>query len=214
MISIKRTTSSCRFSISCGQRLHSSKTTYSYTLAGLDISIGKTQALLGHPDSAAFYLRRGLAWTEIAAFEATPLACAWLGTLSSQAGRIPEAETWFRQAIDFHPELYSFNYKDQYSEARYLYGIFLTDQHRFLEAEAQYRVILDKDPGNPKGCLGLARLRAAEGKTRDALDFLEKALDQYLPIPEPILKEPLFAKLRKTNRFRELLAKHFPETSK
>ncbi len=79
---------------------------------------------------------------------------------------------------------------------------------------AHRRGTLDKDPGNPKGCLGLARLRAAEGKTRDALDFLEKALDQYLPIPEPILKEPLFAKLRKTNRFRELLAKHFPEHGK
>jgi hypothetical protein len=44
------------------------------------------------------------------------------------------------------------------------------------------------------------------------LDWLERALDNLYPDSESILAEPIFVKIRKTTRFKTLLAKHFPET--
>ena len=56
----------------------------------------------------------------------------------------------------------------------------------------------------------MALLAAARGDKTAALDFLEKALDNWYPRLEPILEEPLFKNLRKTKRLKAMKAKHFP----
>lgn len=43
----------------------------------------------------------------------------------------------------------------------------------------------------------MAILRSIQGKDKEALDWLEKALDWYFPRPEPIYEEPVLRISRK-----------------
>jgi hypothetical protein len=55
----------------------------------------------------------------------------------------------------------------------------------------------------------IPNLRFAE---RDAEAFTNfKSLAFWYPVPEPILQEPLFKKIRKTKRFKEMMKRNFPE---
>ena len=69
--------------------------------------------------------------------------------------------------------------------------------------------LTNRFPKDYRGWYGLALYRAQQGDGTAALDHLEKALDLYYPIPQPILEEPNFKKIRKTNRFKSLMKKHF-----
>ena len=125
---------------------------------------------------------------------------------------MPEkAEAYFQRAISTHPELWTFDYTFVGAEIHILYGDFLADQNRFKEAEEKYQKSIELDPGNYLGYYAMARFHARQGNSTEALDYLEKALDRYYPIPGPIMQEPLFKKIRKTKRFRELMKKNFPE---
>jgi len=68
-------------------------------------------------------------------------------------------------------------------------------------------------PGTHNAIL-YALLTAAQNRQDAALDYLEKALDYWCPEAQPILAEPLFKKIRKTKRFRVMMAKHFPDQTK
>ena len=65
----------------------------------------------------------------------------------------------------------------------------------------------------PWGEYGFALLAAKKGKGQEALDWLEKSLDNFYPDSESILEEPLFKKIRNTKRFKTMMVKHFPETT-
>lgn len=142
------------------------------------------------------------------------LAEAWLGQLAAQAGKTSEADAYFQKAMTAR----GFSALDQaepMEEACALYGHFLLQQNRLPEAEQRFREALEwRYQNSCKGWYGLACLYAKKNDWKQALDCLEKALDNWYPIPEPILEEPLFKKLRKTKRFKALLAKHFPENKK
>ena len=137
---------------------------------------------------------------------------AWLGELARLQHRPAEAENFFKQALAYNSGFGEDRlYKD---EACYLYGNFLLRQKRLPEAAQQFQQSLDLRRKGFWGEYGFALLAAKQGKNQEALDWLEKALDNFFPDSEAVLEEPLFAKLRKTTRFKSLLAKHFPETAK
>ncbi len=140
------------------------------------------------------------------------LAEAWLGQLAADAGNPIEADAYFQKAMTAR----GYNALDQaepMEEACALYGHFLLRQNRLPEAEQRFRQALEwRYQNSAKGWYGLACLYAKKGEKTRALDCLEKALDCWYPVPEPILAEPLFKKIRKTKRFGELMAKHFPKT--
>ncbi len=142
------------------------------------------------------------------------LAEAWLGQLAADAGKIAEADAYFQKAMT--PRGYSaLDQAEPMEEACALYGDFLLRHNRLPEAEQRFRQALEwRHQNSAKGWYGMACVSAKKKDLNQALDCLEKALDNYFPIPEPILEEPLFKKLRKTNRFRALMAKHFPEHGK
>ncbi len=141
------------------------------------------------------------------------LADAWLGQLAAFAGKTAEAEAYFQKAMI--PRGFSaLDQVEPMEEACALYGHFLLNQNRLTEAERRFRQALDwRHQNSYQGWYGLARLYAKKRDTKQALDCLEKALDNWFPIPGPILEEPLFKKIRKTKRFKALMAKHFPEAA-
>jgi tetratricopeptide (TPR) repeat protein len=141
------------------------------------------------------------------------LTWAWLGDVARLQNRPADAEAYFQKSLAYSSgsvweEMAA---KD---EAHYLYGNFLLRQNRLDEAREQFQKSLDMRRKGFWGEYGFALLAARQGKTREALDWLERSLDNYFPEAKPILEEPLFSKLRKTKHFRELMAKHFPATAK
>ena len=95
----------------------------------------------------------------------------------------------------------------------FLYARFLIDQKRYSEARQQYDRCLYWEPHGWRAPYGNALLALAEkGDKREALDWLEKALDNFYPEPESIMAEQIFKKIRKTKRFKALMEKHFPDS--
>ncbi len=137
------------------------------------------------------------------------MAYAWLGKLAAEALDFNKAEDYFHKAI----RAYSDNRMDDFrsmEEAHYQYGQYLLSRKRLGDAKEQFEKASEWTYGNGyKAYYGLACLNALLGKDKLALDNLEKALIKYFPIPDPIIKEPLFKKIRTTNRFRMLMKQHF-----
>jgi len=90
------------------------------------------------------------------------------------------------------------------------YGLFLLRQNREPEALAQFQKILEEEPNSWRGYFCMAVFHAKKGHQKDALDWLEKSLDRWLPTAELVTGEPLFSKIRKTKRFETMMLKNFP----
>ena len=58
--------------------------------------------------------------------------------------------------------------------------------------------------------MGMALLAAGSGQKTAALDWLEKAFTRFYIDEMAILEEPLFKKIRKTKRFKAMMAKNHP----
>jgi len=97
-----------------------------------------------------------------------------------------------------------------WEEAWFFYGQFLLSQNRDEEARRAFGKSEALYPNSFYAPYGRALLAAKQDRKTDALDALEKALDNFWPEPVSILGEPLLAGIRKTRRFQELMAKHFP----
>ncbi len=135
---------------------------------------------------------------------------AWLGKLQAEKGRVKQADSLFQKAIGARSGIFMDDFEPQ-AEAHYRYGLFLLEQNRLAEAKTMFEKANEwHSQRGWKGWHGLALLAARQGKREQALDFLEKSLDCYFPIPGPIMEEPLFKKIRKTKRFKALMEKHFP----
>lgn len=186
---------------------------YAYYYVICNLNEAKTLHALGRTAAAEQQLR-GVFALDNADNCFFALADAWLGQLAADAGKTAEAETYFQKAMTAR----GYSALDQVEpmeEACTLYGHFLLRQNRLPEAEQRFRQALEwRHQNSAKGWYGMACVSAKKKDLNQALDCLEKALDNYFPIPEPILEEPLFKKLRKTSRFRALMAKHFPEHGK
>lgn len=142
------------------------------------------------------------------------LADAWLGKIAAYNGDRMEAEAYFLKAMNVRG--YSaLDHVHPMEEACALFGHFLLDENRLDEAEQRFREALNWRYQNSwKGWYGLACLYAKKNDQEQALDCLEKALDNWFPIPEPIIEEPLLQNLHHTKRFQVLMAKHFPPGGK
>ncbi len=181
-----------------------------FWLTRLGAEKGRLLLLLGRPAEAEKALLRALtyndsdddAWTRI---------WALLGTATAAQGRPAEAEAYFKKATSFWC-LNTANYF--WEEAWYLYGRFLLDQNRDAEARRAFEKTEEIYPNGYYAPYGMALFFAKKGEKRAALGWLEQSLDRFWPIPQPVEEEPLFRKIRKTRRFRELMEKNFPDDFK
>ncbi|MBK9335293.1 MAG: caspase family protein [Lewinellaceae bacterium] len=94
------------------------------------------------------------------------------------------------------------------------FGLFLLRQKRAAEALAQFQKILEEEPNSWRGPYCMAIYYAGKGQDKQALDWLEKSLEHWLPTSKLMTDEPVFLKIRETKRFGQLLAKYFPEGAK
>ncbi len=99
-------------------------------------------------------------------------------------------------------------------QAHALYADFLLRQKRFAEARMQYDACLKWEPHGWRAYYGYALLAAQDGNKTAALNWLEKSLDNFYPDAESIQAEPLFKKIRKTKRFKEMMNRNFPDQFK
>ncbi|MBK9337460.1 MAG: caspase family protein [Lewinellaceae bacterium] len=139
------------------------------------------------------------------------LAWELLGEIEAERGNSAAAADWFHKMSTAPYFNESGLWRD---EAFFRYGKYLLAQNRPVEAEAQFHKLGYILPKSYYYSYGMALLAATRGQQQEALDWLEKSLDNFWPEAGSIQAEPLFKKIRKTKRFRELLAKHFPETTK
>ncbi len=134
---------------------------------------------------------------------------AWLGDVARLQNRLAEAEAYFKKAIAYRS---GSGWEEMYclDEAHYLYGNFLLRQDRDTEAAAAFQKSLDMRKKGFWGEYGFALLAAKQGRKTEALDWLEKSLDNFYPDDKSILAEPLFSKIKKTKRFKAMMLKNFP----
>lgn len=136
---------------------------------------------------------------------------ARLGEIAYLEHRNADAEQLFKKALAYGGGFGEKN--DVREQTVYRYGRFLLQQDRLKEAAGIFQQALDERRKGFWGEYGFALLAARKGKQQEALDWLQRALDNYWPDARDIRQEPLFAKIRKTKRFRALMAKYFPEGS-
>lgn len=101
---------------------------------------------------------------------------------------------------------------DVKEEALFRYGYFLLHQNRLQEAANAFQNALDQRRKGFWGEYGFALLAARKGRQTEALDWLERALDNWYADIISINQEPLFKKIRKTKRFEAMMKKHFPDS--
>jgi tetratricopeptide (TPR) repeat protein len=126
-------------------------------------------------------------------------------------GNAMQADSFFQAA--FRVEALDFltvRIEHYHESLRKDYGRFLLRQNREAEALAQFQEILQEEPNSWRGYLCMAVFYARKGKEKEALDWLEKSFDRWLPVPELATDEPYFSKIKNTKRFKTLLTKHFP----
>jgi len=134
---------------------------------------------------------------------------AWMALYDEANGLIEEADRKFQFALHPANNYYWDEFIDK-EEVYAMYGRFLVNQNRLADAKNIFeQTNAIRFHRGWKGYYGLALVAAKSGKIRYALDNLEIALKNYYPIPEPILEELLFNKIRKTKRFKLLMKKHF-----
>ncbi len=133
---------------------------------------------------------------------------AWLGEIAYRQHRDADARSFFEKAVAYDSGFgEEWTYKE---EAWYRYGNFLLRRRQIPEAAACFQKSLDLRSKGFWGEYGFALLAAQKGRETEALDWLEKALDNFYPDLESIWMEPLFKKIKKTKRFREMLTQHSP----
>jgi tetratricopeptide (TPR) repeat protein len=135
---------------------------------------------------------------------------AYMGLIKEKQGKMEEARQWFERTEGY---VYWLSILPVKIDSKFLYGEFLLRQGEPGKALEKFNFILDNCPNDYRSWYGLALYHASRKENTLALDMLEKALERYYPIPGPIYKEPLFNKIRKTKRFKALMAKHFPKTT-
>ncbi len=180
-----------------------------------EATLGIARIMKGNYPEGRSWIQK--AYKTAPAFEASLLRLRqYEAIVAEKEGQTARADSLFRAAFGYR--LYSLSLDNRLADytatLREDYARFLLRQNRADEAIGQIQKLQEEEPNSWRGYLCMAVLQAGQGHKTEALNWLEKALDCWLPTPELATEEPLFAKLRKTKRFHDLLAKHFPETSK
>ncbi len=165
----------------------------------------KSRFLQGQFGESHSLLDRALAYDTLPV-SAFILAYSLMGELALHDGDASNAEKFFIKGTNYPGDNF---FKE---EAIFRYGVFLLKQNRPEEARAQFGFCPVVTSGKGYfGDYGLALLAAQKGDAALALDYLEKSLVRWLPLPDLPLNEPLFGEIRKTERYSELMKKHFPK---
>ena len=134
------------------------------------------------------------------------LGRSWIGKIENKKGNYYQADSLFIDALNYPKNVLWWR-----DEAYSMYADFLLEQNRDNEAFENYQKAIHLINHKYGPYYGLAKWYAKKGEAELSLDMLQKALECWYPIPGPILEEPLFKKIRKTKRFKELIRKHFPD---
>jgi len=135
----------------------------------------------------------------------------YLALIAEKHGSMFRADSFYQAAFQAAPRVSALEKTFVYSTLRLHYGRYFLQQNRYEEAREQFRLAEEFQPRCYQAQYGYALLAAARKQPDEAMNYLEKALDSWFPEAGPILEEPLFIEIRKTKRFQELMAKHFPE---
>lgn len=165
---------------------------------------------------------------------------AWndLGLLYYGSDRKAEAEQSYKKAIALKPTYEHawnnlrklFFHNHQYREAEEFFnlaicldtslanprkqlGMVYLKTNRFEESRVHFRKALEIDPDYSEGYLGMAYLSMYEGKTTEALGYLDLAMNKGIFLDELENDEEL-ASMRLLPEWKALLKKYFPEQFK
>lgn len=173
-------------------------------------NLGRVRLLQHRPDEAAAFFHDALR-TDPAPDPCFITDYALLGEAARMQHQPGKAAAFYQQALAYTSNNIWLDMPVK-EEACFLYGRFLLGQNRPAEAADCFQKSMDMRKYGPWGEFGFALLSARKGKQQEALDWLERSLVNFYPDSGSILAEPLFAKLRKTKRFRALMTKHFPKS--
>ena len=183
---------------------------YPPQIAGALIGLGEISYLDGSLQEAEAYFLKSLE-TDATPSENKMKSLVYLAMIAAQRGEIAEADSLFQIAFEPAATMSALEKAFSYPSCRLEYGRILIRQKRFGEAREQFRLAESFQPKCWHAQYGYALLAAVQKQQGEALDYLEKALDYWLPEAEPVLEEPLFKKIRETKRFKAMMEKHFPE---
>ena len=129
-------------------------------------------------------------------------AFAWngLGWAYFSTGRYAEAEPVLKKAIALD---------SMKTLAHRPLGAVYFKTNRLEEARRQFLKTIELDPNARFARLGLAAISYKEGKTADALDYVEQAISKGITL-EQLEKDEDLAPLRTTPEWKALMKKHFP----
>lgn len=111
-------------------------------------------------------------------------------------GRMDEAAEAARRAVELAP--------DSIGPHNNLANLLVALQ-RYDEAEEQYRFAISLDENHPKPYYNLACLYTIEGRTADALEYLESAIKRAPVLRREAATDPDLKPLRSEPRFQELV---------
>lgn len=154
-------------------------------------------------DTASYFLYKGIE-TDPTPDEADHTGRICLAQIEFLKGNLAKADSAFKEALKYPKGLkwgMDFGYN--------AYADFLLNQNQDEVALFYYHKSIDLVPLNCEGPYGIAKYYAKKGNSNEALKWLEMALQRYYPIPEPIYEEPLFYKIKKTNKFKQIMKKHY-----
>lgn len=172
--------------------------------------IGLMNYSKGNLSEAETYFLKSL-YTDTTYSNGTLFNQMYLALIAEKRGERLRADSLYQAAFRIAPRVSALEKTFVYVTLRLHYGRYFMQQNRYEEAREQFRLAEEFQPKCYQAQYGYALLAAAQKRQDEALDYLEKALDNWFPEAGPIKKEPLFKEIRKTKRFRELMAKHFPE---
>jgi len=142
--------------------------------------------------------------TDITPDAADHIGRCWLAKIADLEGNVSLADSLFQDAFN-----YPLNLMWGREVGHFMYADFLLQHNRDELALSHYKQSIELIPFNYNAPFGISRYYAKKGNKKEALNWLEKTLNCYYPIPEPILEETIFKEIRKTKRFKLLMKKHF-----
>ncbi|MEZ4958361.1 MAG: tetratricopeptide repeat protein [Saprospiraceae bacterium] len=134
------------------------------------------------------------------------LVLAWedLGNLYLQTMRYPEAISALNKAIELNPKR---------AKPRKYLGMVFFKINRPIEARQNFLKAIELNPNYNRAKLGMAYLLSSEGKTEEALDYVEQAIEKGSTF-EQLQQDEDLAPLRALPSWKDLMRKYFPDQYK
>ena len=126
-----------------------------------------------------------------------------LGFVYLNLGRYPEAEVVLKKAIALD---------SAFANARKHLGMVCFKTNRPEEAKQSFLKAIALNPNYVPAYLGMAYLLHSEGKTEEALGYVEQAISKGSTF-EQLESDKDLVQLRATQEWKTLINKHFPEKS-